>query len=237
MLCSCWSHQASTLSVFPPCLVQAATVDMLKHPSKVIPVVESSCCFGRQALLLCILKQAWLGHLHLLVQGFSINWLLCKLSKYVHLCNGPHVLSLCRFWYFLTVQGVLGTWALLDAISAWNLHPQLKHGLLPGFQVFFASVALFLISLFDWGLWIFHTFLLATGRTTNEHVYRRNGPVAYLQHVPRKVSAFDQGIVKNVYNVFCAREAVVYRLPPRAQLIESAQIETVWDNRYYSCCR
>ncbi|DBB16075.1 TPA: hypothetical protein ACH3X3_003440 [Trebouxia sp. C0006] len=142
-----------------------------------------------------------------------------------------------RFWYFLTIQGVLGTWALLDAISAWNLHPQLKNGLLPGFQVLFASVALFLICLFDWGLWIFHTFLLATGRTTNEHVYRRNGPVAYLQHVPRKVSAFDQGIVKNVYNVFCAREAVVYRLPPRAQLIESAQIETVWDNKYYSCCR
>ena len=223
MRCSCLLHQASTLLAFSAALFT--------------PVVESSCWFGRQALLLCIHKEARLGQNHFWVQCFNTNWLLCKLSKYVHLCNGPHVLSLCRFWYFLTIQGVLGTWALLDAISAWNLHPQLKNGLLPGFQVLFASVALFLICLFDWGLWIFHTFLLATGRTTNEHVYRRNGPVAYLQHVPRKVSAFDQGIVKNVYNVFCAREAVVYRLPPRAQLIESAQIETVWDNKYYSCCR
>lgn len=170
-------------------------------------------------------------------QCLNADWLLCNIPSHVHLYDGPHGPLLCRFWYFLTIQGVLATWALLDAISAWNLHPQLTHGLLPGFQVLFASVALFLIFLFDWGLWIFHTFLLATGRTTNEHVYRRNGPVAYLQHVPRKVSAFDQGIVKNVYNVCCARDPVTYRLPPRAQLIESAQIETVWDNRYYSCCR
>lgn len=198
---------------------------------------ETNRRLGRHLLSLCIHKQARLSELFL---GSVLQGRLAPVqpnSKHVHLYNGPHSPLLCRFWYFLTVQGILATWALLDAISAWSLHPQLNHGLLPGFQVLFASVALFLIFLFDWGLWIFHTFLLATGRTTNEHVYRRNGPVAYLQHVPRKVSAFDQGIVKNVYNVFCAREAVIYRLPPRAQLIESAQTETVWDNRYYSCCR
>lgn len=135
------------------------------------------------------------------------------------------------------MQGILIAWGLLDAISAWNLHPQLNHGLLPGVQVMVASTILFLTFLFDWGLWIFHTFLLGTGRTTNEHVYRRNGPVAYLQHVPRKVSAFDQGVVKNVYNACCTTGPVLYRLPPREQLIESAQTETVWDNRFYSCCR
>ena len=223
MLCSCWCHQASTLLAFPACLVHLSTVQLLLC----WPHIDNLCCYAFSS------RPGWVTW----VQCFGADWLLCKLPTHVHLYVGRHGPLLCRFWYFLTIQGILGTWALLDAVSAWNLHPQLKHGLLPGFQVLFASVVLFLICLFDWGLWIFHTFLLATGRTTNEHVYRRNGPVAYLQHVPRKVSAFDQGIVKNVYNVFCAREAVRYRLPPRAQLIESAQIETVWDNKYYSCCR
>ena len=135
------------------------------------------------------------------------------------------------------MQGVLIAWALLDAISAWNLHPELEHGSMPGLQILMASILLFLTFLFDWGLLIFHTFLLATGRTTVEHVYRRNGPVAYLQHVPKKVSAFDEGVMHNVYNICCAKGPHVYRLPPRDQLIETAQKETVWDNRYYSCCR
>lgn len=165
---------------------------------------------------------------------------LCSISEQCTLqsCNASIIgLLLCRFWWFLTVQGALITWGLLDAVSAWSLHPQLTHGFMPGFQVFLASVVLVLIFLFDWGLWIFHSFLLATGRTTNEHVYRRNGPVAYLQHVPRKVSAFDEGVVKNVRSICCAQGPGLYKLPPRDELIEAAQIETVWDNRYYSCCR
>ena len=143
----------------------------------------------------------------------------------------------CRFWWFLTVQGVLITWALMDAISAWNLHPELNHGLMPSFQLFLASLILFLAFLFDLGLWLYHTFLLTTGRTTAEHLYRRNGPVVYLQHVPRKVSAFDQGIFANLFQVCCAKGPAIYKLPPKDHLIELAQVETVCDNRYYSCCR
>ena len=134
---------------------------------------------------------------------------------------------------------MLITWALLDAISAWNLHPDLDHGLLPGFWILLASLLLFITFLFDWGLWVYHTFLLATGRTTNEHIYRRNGPVAYLQHVPRKVSAFDKGLLQNVFTICCANSKDVgkYRLPSVEQLQQTAQTETIWDNRYYSCCR
>ena len=143
----------------------------------------------------------------------------------------------CRFWWYLTTQGCLITWALLDAISAWNLHPDLDYGLVPGFKILLASFLLFVTFLFDWGLWIYHTFLLATSRTTNEHIFRRNGPVAYLQHVPRKVSAFDQGLLHNMYNICCVKDPGGYKLPPHNQLLQSAQVETLWDNRYYSCCR
>ena len=143
----------------------------------------------------------------------------------------------CRFWWYLTVQGVLITWALTDALSAWTLHPEFHQGFMPGFSILVASILLFLTFLFDWGLWAYHSFLLATGRTTAEHVYRRNGPVAYLQHVPKKVSAFSQGVWRNIYLACCATQAVEYHLPPREQLLQAAQQETVWDNRYYSCCR
>ena len=144
---------------------------------------------------------------------------------------------LFRFWWYLTLQGALITWALIDAISAWNLHPDLDHGVLPGSKILLASFLLFITFLFDWGLWVYHTFLLATGRTTNEHIYRRTGPVAYLQHVPRKVSAFDKGLVQNVYSICCAGDAGPYKLPSTEFLVQSAQVETFWDNRYYSCCR
>ena len=108
---------------------------------------------------------------------------------------------------------------------------------MPGFKILLVSFLLFAAFLFDSGLWIYHSFLLATGRTTNEHIYRRNGPVAYLQHVPRKVSAFDEGILQNLYHICCLKDPGGYKMPPHDQLLQSAQVETVWDNRYYSCCR
>lgn len=143
----------------------------------------------------------------------------------------------CRFWWYLLVQGLLITWALADALSAWTLHPEFKSGFMPGISILVASTLLFLTFLFDWGLLAYHSFLLATARTTAEHVYRHNGPVAYLQHVPKKVSAFSQGLWRNLYLACCITEPVAYHLPPREQLLNLSQQESIWDNRYYSCCR
>ena len=166
--------------------------------------------------------------------SFTANkWRIPSLSCAPRFCNT----CCCRFWWFLFIQGILITWALTDAVSAWNLHPDFKEGLIPGFSILLASILLCLTFLFDWGLFLYHSFLLATARTTAEHVYRRNGPVAYLQHVPKKVSAFSQGLCRNVYLACCAPGPALYHLPPREQLLEVAQQETVWDNRYYSCCR
>ena len=147
-----------------------------------------------------------------------------------------HQCVICRFWWYLAVQGVLITWALLDAISAWNLHPELNDSFLPGFKILLASGMLFATFLFDWGLLIFHTFLLATGRTTAEHMHRRH-PAAYLQHVPKKISPFSKGLRNNIFDICCAKGPHVYRLPPRDVLVDLAQQETIWDNRYYSCCQ
>ena len=134
------------------------------------------------------------------------------------------LLSLCcRFWWHLLFQGLLIAWAFADATTALSIHTGPDGSLDLDGWLLVATVALFLTLVFDWGLLGFHSYLIATGQSTAEHIKRRKGRVPYLQDVPRHVSPFSQGIVQNVLHTCCDATTSPYVLPPPASNCSDGQ--------------
>ena len=80
---------------------------------------------------------------------------------------------------------------------------------------------------------IFHTFLVVTNWTTSELLSRRT-KIPYLAQYPEGVNPFDKGCVENV-RAFCLAEMDA-TLPSLDEIRERERIETLCNNRFYSCC-
>ena len=81
-------------------------------------------------------------------------------------------------------------------------------------------------------LFLFHTYLISANTTTYEVLARDK--IWYLQVYPAGVNPFNKGILANLRTFFT--EGVERTMPTMTDLEERQSRETLWDNRYYSCC-
>jgi hypothetical protein len=80
----------------------------------------------------------------------------------------------------------------------------------------FCPQVLFFFFLFVGGLWLYHAYLACTNQTTYEASFRDRVP--YLKNLPEHTWPFSRGVAANLYEFFCRREPVVYRLKSMEQL-------------------
>ncbi|QDZ19534.1 palmitoyltransferase [Chloropicon primus] len=81
-------------------------------------------------------------------------------------------------------------------------------------------------------LFAFHTYLVLANVTTYEVLAREK--IWYLEAYPPGVNPFDRGAWQNLRSFFC--QSLESSIPTRLELEEARARETIWDNRYYSCC-
>jgi hypothetical protein len=66
----------------------------------------------------------------------------------------------------------------------------------------------------------------------------RGASITYLMAVPDNVCPFSLGLKANLREFFTGRlvERPYYVLPSDLELEVKSKTETLWDNKYYSCC-
>lgn len=97
------------------------------------------------------------------------------------------------------------------------------------------AIVLYCFAIFVLSLWALHTYLILTNQTTWEVSKRYN--ITYLNGVPDHVTPFNHGIKNNIREYCCGAEVnPEYILPTEVEIRDLAEKQTIWNNKYYSCC-
>jgi len=142
-----------------------------------------------------------------------------------------------RFWLFLgtqTATSAAAAWiASSGLVGAGAYHRSWGEVLEANYASALATGYFHVLLMFSGFLFVFHTYLVATGQTTWE--VSREQSVRYLRDLPRGAQPFDEGCERNLNQVFCATEVRRWKVPSKEALEERASRQTIWNNDSYSC--
>ncbi|GAB9466948.1 hypothetical protein Gpo141_00004308 [Globisporangium polare] len=167
-----------------------------------------------------------------------------------------------RFWWFLLLQSLESALALAIAHSSFEPHSKRSQSWIHvNAASFFLASTLWLIFVFVFGLWVFHTFLALTSSTTFEIGSTVSDELSYLNGFRDCDLPFSRGAIANVAafccpermrttggsgddrrsNEFCCRRTRAWRptlwQPPQRFERDSERIcSHPWENKYWSCC-
>jgi len=140
------------------------------------------------------------------------------------------------FVWFLFAQSLSAGWATNEASTTLADRAGLGDWFARNFLALVVIVTLGIMSLFVFAMLAHQVYLVITNQTSYEAARRTSIP--YLKRVPENVHPFSEGCPRNVTQ-FCwvgLHKIGSPTLPNEDELLLESKRETLFENRYYSCC-